>query len=611
MRLDRSSATPRSLARRLGLAARAAATALLLGAFGQAHAAPTGCANAVDPHVPFPYPIHATWMFPRDSACEWQQALEGFHRLGGRVVMQFAPALEKLGRDGNTLWQTQTDGRRRRVLDDCRHPDGRDCVEAAVQDLAAQGIVPDRIANWLATESNEPHGDGIVCAGNSLDRRIETRRDGVTRTVWRIVLRHGDQQAPCDYASGRFDVLFVTETPGSRGQSALLEVADALGMEVFLGAPAFSVMPRARWQADQDMTAAMLDWSQRVFRDLGRRYATRASFKGVYQSFEVALQPGWKGDGYDLYEKQAKLLRTLLPGKKYVVSPYFYVNRRQQGTDLAGTVDGFRRLARAGVDLILPQDGRGTGKAALYWPWQRNMPVAEVDPQLANFAHVDGKRPFAEQFAASTAELYAALRQATVDLAARESVAVQLWPNVEAFEEDVRDPGFVGCGDSGLSQTTKARLDRAITSAGPAARIVSFMYDPLFTCRERYGTSLADAIASDHDRPLLVQAAYAPGAAAAIAVQGYHLLKPGSRFEIVWQDGSARPRIVTPRTRQEHHGKGVEPDRVLLEFDGAASGRSSRLSIVAIAPDGRRSHEPIGITTLPEPYEVRVADLNH
>lgn len=571
--------------RTLGAVLRAGALALVAGlglnlglADTAAAAAPVGCAQAPDAQVATPYAIQVTWMFPRDTACEWQQVLQSFHRMGGRAVLQFAPALQPL---------------RREELADCRDDEGRPCVEAATQDLAARGIGAGRIAQWLFVESPESHGDAVVCPGSELDRKIQVRRGGVVQTGWRLVLRHDDAGSSCDRPAGRVSVLFVLHTPASRAQPALMEIAEALGMEVYLGAPAFAVLPHARWQADPELAPAMLDWSERVFRDFGRRYGERRSFKGVYQTFEVALQPAWKGDGYDLYGRQAKLLHAVLPGRHYAVSPYFYVNRRQQGTDLAGTVDGFRRMARAGVDIIMPQDGRGTGKAALFWPWQRHLPVNSVDPQLGRFAHVDGRATLGEQFAASTGEMYAALRQAAGEMAARERVNVRLWPNVEAFEEDVRDPAFVACGSSGLSQTTKARLDRAITFAGPAERVVSFMYDPLFTCSERHGTTLGAAIAADHDRPLAVHAALDAQAESALVVEGHHLLAPGSRFEIVAHDAAGRTAVVTARVQQVLRSGGAALQRVRLAFDAAALGAAQRLAVVAIAPDGRRAHEAL------------------
>lgn len=581
----------RSVRRLIGALAFLCLT-LALASGAEASAAKGPCGRPYDAGVRHPYAIQATWMFPRDSGCEWQEVLEEFHGFGGRTVLQFAPALEKLAVSGRGQLRT-AGGSSQSALGECRHADGATCFERAIEDLSARGIGQERIANWLFYESPAYHGNAILCPGDSLDRKIEVKRNGRVLTFWRLVLRHDDYRAACTYGKGTFDVLFVLASPTGAAQDALVEVADGLGMDVYFGAPAFSTVEGAEWQPDYDMGDPLMDWSRRVFADYAARYRAHASFKGVYQTFEVPLAPAWQGDGYDLYAVQAAVLHAVAPGRQYVVSPYFYVNKSQDGTDLAGTVQGFTRLARAGVDIIMPQDGRGTGKAALFWPWQRQQPVAEVDPQLANFDNVDGRGTFASQFSASTGELFEALRAAAAQLGAA-GVAVKLWPNVEAFEEDRRDAGYAPCDYSDLSQTRKERLDRAITFAGPAARIASFMYDPLFTCSDRYGTSLVQQIEADHSRPIVVGAAFAGGSAPGIAVQGYHLAAAGTVFQLTWRDGDRTQTAQLP-ARRSQAGAGPATDTVWLDVDRSKLPGSGYLQILAVAADSRTAHEAFSL----------------
>jgi hypothetical protein len=553
------------------------------------------CGSPYDTKVQFPYAIHATWMFTRDTGCHWQQALEGFHRFGGKVVLQFGSTLERLDKTATGLVRTSDLSS---VLDNCRHADGTSCVEQAERDLAARGIGRNRIANWLLYESFEPHSNAILCPGSdSLDLRFEATQNGKVQTIWRIVLRHDDASQACKYQSGKVDVLFVVEQPAARAQEQLMVVADALGMEVYLGAPSFPVEVGAAWKPDYTLAPALLDWSVRVFKDLGRRYGSHQSFYGVYQTFEVPLMPAWQGDGYDLYASQAQLLHTTNPGEKYVVSPYLFVNKSQDGTNVSGTVDGFKRLARAGVDVVAPQDGRGSGKAALFWPWEKSQKISTVDPQLGNFTNVEGAASFEAQFHASTAELFRALRTAAALLRERENITTELWPNIEAFEEDRDDPNFVGCAYSDLSQTTKARVDRAITSAGPAKRVASFMYDPLFNCNNRHGTSLMANIMADYDRPIVVDVEFLPGQEGDLVVRGYHLLAQSTRFELEWHDGLNSPRSVTAFVTQYERSKKQDPDTVWLRVDRTQVPNGMRINIIAITEDGRRTYEVYSLVT--------------
>src|SRR5262245_41998088 len=126
---------------------------------------------------------------------------------------------------------------------------------------------------------------------------------------------------------------------------------------------------------------------------------------------------------------------------------------------MADVKTGFKRLARLGVDVIAPQDGRGTGKAALYWPYEAGSKVTAVDPNLATYGNV-GDTTFGERFNASTRELFAAVGAARDELKAEEGIQVALWANVEAFELFGDD----NCGlGAPIDRTDKWRIDRALT----------------------------------------------------------------------------------------------------------------------------------------------------
>jgi len=544
------------------------------------------CGRSYDKVVSHPYMIHATWMFNRGNACEWQTTLEQFHRIGGKVVIQFGQALQKLQRIDGDLYEF---GTKNLVYGACQE-DGNSCVTQALQDFQREGLDSSRIVNWLAYTSDAQYTDAIVCKTLPLDKKIELRVKGEKMVFWRIVLPRNKNQNSCDYTTGKFDVLFVKSYPEKLNEArSLMQVADALNMDVYLGAPAFTPLQERGWIVDKDLINATMGWSRRVFLNYAEQYKQHRSFKGIYQTFEVALQPGWEGNEHKVYQQQVSLFHKTNPGKKYMISPYIMVNKDMYGSSLAGTVKGFKLLARTGIDIIIPQDGRGTGKGALYWPWQKNLPIKQVDEQLANFSNVKINATFAKQYHASSIELFRALKRAKQELKQKEGVDVDLWANVEAFDEDKRDVSYTGCAYSDLSQTKKSRLDRAITfAAGTTRKVASFMYDPLFLCKDRYGISLLDQIKSDFDRPVITHVALSNSQRSTLTLKGHYISKPGLHFNIKWKDqnGKNHQNVVKAETENKPNN-----DSVTLKLVKFSPAINSYIQVDTISQDGRRSHE--------------------
>jgi hypothetical protein len=546
----------------------------------------TPCKRPYDQTVSHPYLIHATWMFNRGDGCEWQKTLEQFHSIGGKVVMQFGQHLEKLHLANNQLY---LEGTNTNILNGCQDKK-TSCVDQTLDDFNRVGIDTGRIVNWLTYTTDDLYTDAILCTGSSLDKKITVQKNNKQLVFWRIVLPHNKNQKPCDYSTGHFDVMFVKNNPNKFNEAhSLLSSADALNMDVYLGAPAFFPSEGQAWLVDKDMHWATMDWSRRVFLDYAEQYKQHPSFKGIYQTFEVALQPGWDGDEHIVYQQQVQLFRKSNPDKKYIISPYFMTNKDMYGYDISGTVEGYKLLARTGIDIIIPQDGRGTGKGAHYWEWQKNLPIKQVDSQLANFENVKTATTFDKQYHASSNELFSALKVANDDLKTQEGISVDIWANVEAFEEDKRDASFIGCNDSALSQTKKSRLDSAITFASSAtSSIASFMYDPLFICKDRYGVSLLDQIKSDFDRPLITHVIQKSNQLGELLLKGHYLSKPGLRFNIKWEDQYGNNQMKTITLNKKNV---LSNGSVLLNLDIFSPADNSYIHIEAIGNDGRSSHE--------------------
>jgi hypothetical protein len=205
---------------------------------------------------------------------------------------------------------------------------------------------------------------------------------------------------------------------------------------------------------------------------------------------------------------------------KLAISPYWSV-RKPAGSSLEQSISGARHLASMpGVDVIAPQEGRGTGKAACFWKHEAEMPIADVDPNLGRYSNVDGNETFASQFWASTHELYAGARIEVDDVNANMNMKtnvhnahkshgwdVELWMNLEAFEAtNLSSP--CNSEGSGRDRTNKTRVDRSLVfGAGAVDKVISFMWDPYFTCHcHGFNATLHEEIIDDEKRPIIVHA---------------------------------------------------------------------------------------------------------
>jgi cysteine-rich repeat protein len=539
-----------------------------------------GCNRPYDRDVTVPYPIHATWMFGRNDACAWQNALEDFHRQGGQTVWQFGP--EFTVRTADELRTDQDLG-----FTDCMQG-GMHCVDRALADL--QGLhANNTVVNWLTYAPINDFSDEIMTCPTA-DRKITIGN----RTYWRIVLPHHAGQNPCDFNGNDFDVLF-TYFEGSDDMERLLTEADGMQMDVLLGMPCAPHDSAQPWNIDLTLRPAFLDWARRVLTDYHHRHSSHPSFVGVYQSFEVPLVASGLQDIYDTYGMIGDIIDDTLPSGLYVLSPYWDVNTDQGAATVASVKAGFKRLARQSVDIIAPQDGRGTGKGALYWPFQESETIDSVDPRLGDFPNVDGSATFDEQFNASSRELAAAVREAVGELQSQENITVTLWINIEAFEYTSHDP----CSYTSLDRTDKSRLDWALTMAGAfPTRLISFMWDPFYTCLDGgYSQSLHAEIESDHDRPIAANAFFFnSGGDDGIIVRGFNLTAAGTVFHLTWYDSGWNIHSTTVSAGWTSPGWGATNDRsplldeVWLPFDNSDLAPSFYVHIVVEGPGNLQAH---------------------
>ena len=528
---------------------------------GRVAAAPSG-----------PYPISGFWLFHRDSPDAWREVLERIHRLGADTVIQF----------GHRPWRrTREEIRAHPVFGEVKI-EGLDLVARTQADLTTANS-NNQLRYIFTFETPENFGPALlVCP--VFDKRIEFGN----RVIWRLVLPTAD---PTTY-----DLILVA---GRKNDSVAMLLAEAkrLGMQVFVGMPAGPLHPKYPWAVWWgEPREIFLRFAERVLQDYAARHKSLTSFAGVYQTFELPAAERTLIDVLELYAEQHQLVRTILPGKRILVSPYWDARRmKATGVTPASVKTGIKLIARQDVDIIAPQDSRGTGKVGLFWPH-------EVDNYVDSgiVPVVGGSFTYGEAYYASTTDFFRIAREAIDELAEQEDIQVELWANVEAFEPGEGPASCYRCGFFiHIQRTTKERLDRAITFAGMyPSKLISFMWDCLYTCQVGHDRSLAEEIEADWQRPIVVGAfRQRMGAEEGIVVRGYHIVQ--GHVELTFYNTTDKIRKLTVPVAK---GKinphfGAEslryPDRlqeVWVPLSWTPAQPVSRIDVAFAGPGGRSTH---------------------
>ncbi|HPY16803.1 MAG TPA: hypothetical protein PLM08_03945 [Polyangiaceae bacterium] len=513
------------------------------------------CGRPWNHDVDAPYAIEATWMFGRKDACAWQDVLEKFHRAGGQWVWQFGPELKP---------RTRQDLESDPAFSDCKIG-AVSCIQHAIDSVGES-----RIEGFLSYSFGQAYSSAIAACPN-LDQQVT-----IGSTTWhRIVLPTTSSQGSCP-SSGKVWVMFAV-SDGMDSEQLLLDGADALGMKVILGMPGIAHSKTKPWDVEPTLLAAGKEWSRRVFLDYQARAALHPSFAGTYQTFEVPLIATGLDAAYGMYGQLAELFHGLFPTKLFALSPYWAANKLHGNSTAADVSAGVKRLAMLGIDIIAPQDGRGTSKGALYWPYEKDKPIEQVDPELAKASSVPAGATFAQTYNASTFELFLAARKG-IDEANAAGAHATLWANFEAFEPTTTEPcSYV----TELGRTSLKRLDRAITmGAGPVQHVISYMYDPLFTCTTTtQPKALIDEILEQAWRPLVDTAfKFSSGGKEGIIVRGYHVADRNPRFSLTWYDSAwtvqtttVVPSWTNPTWGLDHEARPFAQEAFIpFEFKGLA-----------------------------------------
>ncbi len=531
-----------------------------------------------------PYPITGYWIIPTSNECTWRPQFQEIHRVGGDTVVRL----------GHGLAPRRVDDETGQVLDaEGEKPDERyaicvegelTCVQAAEKDLKAAHS-GNRVTWTYVYRTDEQYGDGIFRCPE-LERKIVVG----DRVFFRLIApEDGTDDASCDFGSkGRGYHLILVSAGKTDSLTNLLDLGDRFGIRVFPALPLAPRDPTGFTKANPRHIGTLTTLTRRILQDYGDRFRGRASLGGVYQPFELQIRD-WpdasKVDTLKVLAEQHLIVEQELAGKPILISPYLDARRDRKFTSTPAQVaKGFKVLARTGVGIIAPQDGRGTGKGGLFWPNWKNKPVDE------RLRPVVGDKTYAKAYYGGTRDYYREMAQARQELA-EEGVNVELWANIEAFEPE----GEKRCSrQSTRGQTDKPRLDTAVTLVGPyVSKIISYMWSDYFTCGS---PSLSEQIAQDWSRPIAIQAINRQrDIQKGLEIRGYNLRD--AKVTLSWT-GVDEPIVVDSA---QVGALNVEPvaglparvERLWVPFDWDKVPDDLWVRVGVSAPDGRIAAEPV------------------
>ena len=549
------------------------------------------------PVAPAPYPVDGTWMYDRPPQ-ELDEQLARFRAIGGRFILKFGPQLRI------------TEGGANEVHAALSALGCTDCVAEAERAASSRRVTIDAWA-WHGARAPEQArrrrhlGPAMVCRTG--DATLDATFERAGRTFTRLILPSQRGTEGCELpVGGRALVVFMWHDAGLQDPDAeLLSRAAEHEIGVYLAAPGIPTQWNAArniLELDDRIYVASTEFNRRYFSSMRRLYAEhRPQMLGVYQTMEVDLAAhfveGASAPLADAYRTDAASFHAAFPDLRYVISPYVNTLRSRGGSTTTEIVRGFTELAELGVDVIAPQDGRGTGKVGLYDAWQAPVPLEDVDPLRARYADAAPDMASRDIWFASTREVFDALYRAHESLRAHGN-ETDLWINLEAFEDPNDPDDELACGSrADRYKTTKRRLDRALAQAGDDHREgrsrtrVAYMWDPFFVaqCTDAgpNTTSLYEEIIADHDRPLLTRADDV-GDTLRLVGHALHPRDVGFVLSIYHAGSGLRPAVpgIVSRTRWS-------PTRDLVELSLPPEVRDALwYTVRAIKSDGRMS-DPI------------------
>ena len=561
----------------------------------------------IEARASYPYPISGYFAY-YPGANKWAETLDRIQDVGGDKVIHLGQKLEVVI-DRKKLPSTK--------IFEYFVVDGKQ-IDNYIEDELKKRNPGNSLRYVFTYESPESFSRTLLRSELDLKREIPTYEDKMT-TFWALLFSKNSPGASPDFSVGQdFDLVLIA---GEKNDSVaeLLREANDRKMQVYLGMPCATYDPgafddpedHAVWRVWDKADELALAFTERIFTDyVSRKLDTTTAFIGLYQTFETPVQGSVAmppvQSAVKLYKRQHALARRILPGKKILLSPYWDARKGiQEGQPPASIKAGFKHLARTGVDIIAPQDSRGTGKVGLFWEYQKNKRVPIQVKERVDYAQT-----FAEAYYANTQTFYRVCREAVTELV-HEGVRVALWANVELFEPESytdKPACHPEWDDSYLRQTTKKRIDHALTFDGAfVSDQIGFRWDLLQCDNEGVDKpTVEERIHNDWQRPIVVHAFHwSKDRTDGIIIRGYNIITGHVEFTYYDAEGKLRQKIVNvkdgwidPDFGEDYNNRHADPgfhkylQEIWLPFDWSdvSTTGDSWLRIHSVNADNQKSH---------------------
>ncbi|MFK0006884.1 hypothetical protein ACIQTZ_07515 [Paenarthrobacter sp. NPDC090520] len=342
-------------------------------------------------------------------------------------------------------------------------------------------------------------------------------------TVYTILVLPAEGSG-CTSPSGKYDVVVINGTTSSISVS-LGKAATSLGMKYYAGLPApvkrtdLTYLPDLSYQATFSLfTARFLLYQGKVNNVPG--------LAGFYHHTEMPLSDGAVWDAVlTVYRIQNSRIAQYQPSRSALVSPYIDSRAAFSGRV---TVDQARNAVENIADTagnvhlsIAVQDGMGTGKGGSFFGSESGNSVDQYA------ASIVGSGSWGSKYIAPTRDYFAALAEGV------DGTGAELWANLEGMAPSTsQNP----CDNSLRGQTTKSRMDKQLQQLGNApVKVISFMWDPYFTCSGTWAPML-DRLKASSMTPVITDSIFYGNGD--VLVTGQNL--SGGTVQVKWTDTAGR-----------------------------------------------------------------------
>ncbi|MFE4196508.1 hypothetical protein ACFRJ9_11635 [Paenarthrobacter sp. NPDC056912] len=508
--------------------------------------------------APPTYPIGGYFITAGPNASSNKQKLADIKRLGGDTVITFGTVLRPATEDS--------------LPEGCL-VNGRSCAQVAAGSL--------KVNRYFTYADGSDWGDVVLKCPR--DRSVSS--NGRSYTVL-VLPAEGEG---CVSSDGMYDVVVVG---GSRSgaddpSGSLASTATDLGMKYYAGMPApvkradFGYLPDLTYKRTLQLITERFLQYQAAKNDV-------AGLAGFYHHFEMPVSASPFFDPVlSLYEMQNQAIHRILPTRSAIISPYIESRLNASYISLDDARNGMKRIAQTSSGVLLNiaiQDGMGTGKGAAYSAKDADSPVDVFA------ASIVGKGTWRGKYAAPNREYF---RAAAAGISGTNA---SLWANLEGMAPSTPSNP---CSQSLRGQTTLERMDRQLQQMVEPTKVISFMWDPYFTCAGT-NTSLKTQLQFGFSTPIVTDTSF-DADSGLLDIIGFNL--SGGSATLKWlKKGKSQVEQMQPVRSNSGYGeqRGLNPrlESISIRVSDAVSGTAGSYSLNVTNQWGASANEAFAIRSL-------------